>query len=115
MNLCDGTAIRNASLGDSLIGTHEGLMLPWKALRIINSESRCFMGQRKTLGEIDPIDLPVSEYQPQQRIVVIASPLGYAVTLTEERFDRIAVQIGFDCGLRIGSEPNGRTATSRDV
>lgn len=49
--------------------------------------------QRKTLSEIDPIDLPISEYVPQQRIVAayrFTAP-GYAVTLTEERFDRIAV------------------------
>lgn len=51
--------------------------------------------QRKTLSEIDPIDLPDSEsgHVPQQRLVAayrFTAP-GYTVTLTEERFDRIAV------------------------
>lgn len=50
-------------------------------------------GQKRTLGEVDPIDLPLCHYVPQQRIVAAYRFMqpGYVVTLEEQRFDRLAV------------------------
>ncbi len=50
-------------------------------------------GAKKSLAEVDPIDLPLCRYQPQQRIVAgyrFLQP-GYVVTLSEQRFDKLAV------------------------
>lgn len=48
---------------------------------------------KKSLAEVDPIDLPLCHYQPQQRIVAgyrFLQP-GYAVSLSEVRFEKLAV------------------------
>lgn len=56
-------------------------------------EIKALDGQDLPLASIDPIDLPSGWYRTQQRIVGAFryTVPGYAVTLKEKRFDRVAV------------------------